>query len=125
MAAEYWCEQGLEITVDGPEGRFCVKVEKPFARVGRHESSEVVLPNKRAPHRGLYLHATEAGIFYVRLASSSSKNDQGAQGWLAPGQILNVGPYQITVQLAEWAGQDRTPRCRILKGGTPCRRIRC
>jgi pSer/pThr/pTyr-binding forkhead associated (FHA) protein len=100
MAAEYWCEQGLEITVEGPEGRFCVKVEKPFARIGHHESSEVVLPDKDAPRRGVYLHATEAGVFYVHLASSPSKNGEDAQGWLATGQILNVGQYRIGVQLA-------------------------
>jgi len=109
MAAEYWCKQGLEITVEGPEGRFCVKVEKPFARIGRHGSSEVVLPDKRVPLRGLYLHATEAGIFYVRLASSPSKNDKGVQGWLAPGQILNVGLYQITVQLAGGQAEPDAP----------------
>jgi hypothetical protein len=97
---EYWYEKGLEITVEGPEGRFSVKVEKPFARVGRHEASEVVLPDKGTPYRSLYLHATKAGIFYVRLRSSPSENGQGDQGWLAPGQLLNVGPCQIAVQLA-------------------------
>jgi len=106
MAAEYWCEQGLEITVEGPEGRFCVKVEKPFARIGHHESSEVVLPNKDAPHRGVYLHATEAGVFYVHLTSSPSKNGRGSQGWLAKGQILTVGQYRITVQLNGQAKPD-------------------
>jgi hypothetical protein len=106
MAAEYWCKQGLEITVEGPEGRFCAKVEKPFARIGRHESSEVVLPNKDAPHRGVYLHATQAGVFFVHLASSPSRSDKDAQGWLAPGQILNVGQYKIAVELNGQAKPD-------------------
>jgi hypothetical protein len=101
MASEYWCQQGLEITVEGPEGRYSVKVEKPYARIGRHGSSEYILPNKYAPHRGLYLHATDAGIYYVRLASSPSKNDKGAQGWLAPGQVLEVGPYKVSAQLTD------------------------
>jgi hypothetical protein len=109
MAAEYWCEQGIEITVEGPEGRFCVKVEKPFARIGHHESSEVVLPDYRTPLRSLYLHATETGVFYVRLASSRSKNDKGAEGWLGPGQILDVGQYQITVQLVGGRTEPDTP----------------
>ena len=125
MAAEYWCEQGLEITVEGPEGRYGVKVEKPFARIGRHGSSEFVLPDKHAPHRGLYLHATESGVYYVRLASSPAKNDKGAQGWLAPGQILDVGPYQIAAQLTngqsktdaplpDFEGRDSTPPYPVL-----------
>jgi hypothetical protein len=100
MTAEYWCEQGLDITADGPEGRFCVKVDKPFARIGHHESSEVVLPDKRAPLRGLYLHATESGVFFVRLASSQTKNDKGLQGWLAAGETLEVGPYQIAARVS-------------------------
>jgi pSer/pThr/pTyr-binding forkhead associated (FHA) protein len=100
MTAEYWCDQGLEITVDGPDGRFSVKVEKPFARIGRHESSEVVLPDKRIPRRSLYLHAMEAGIFYVRLASSPPDGNSGSQGWLAPDQIITVGQYKIVAQLS-------------------------
>jgi pSer/pThr/pTyr-binding forkhead associated (FHA) protein len=89
----------MVITVERPEGHFCVTVEKPFARIGTHGSSEVVLPQEGAPHRSLYLHATEAGVYYVRLASAS-ENDTDSHGWLAPDQVISVGPYRIAVQLA-------------------------
>jgi len=42
--ATYWYEHRLIVTVQGPEGTFCVTTETPFARVGAHESAEVVLP---------------------------------------------------------------------------------
>jgi pSer/pThr/pTyr-binding forkhead associated (FHA) protein len=108
MTGNYWCDQGLEITVDGPEGDFSVKVEKPFARIGRHESSEVVLPDKRIPRRSLYLHATEAGVLCLRLASSPSERHCGCRGWLTPGQILTVGPYKIMAKLSNGQAKPAT-----------------
>jgi predicted component of type VI protein secretion system len=59
-----------------------------------------VLPDKRAPLRGLYLHATETGVFFVRLASSQTKNDKGLQGWLAVGETLEVGHYRIAARVS-------------------------
>ena len=109
MAGEYWCNRGLEITVEGPEGRFCAKVEKPFARVGRHESSEYVLPDRRAPHRGLYLHATEGGVYYIRLTSSPSEKGSDLRGWIGPDQTLDVGPYRVMVQLTNGPAKAETP----------------
>jgi pSer/pThr/pTyr-binding forkhead associated (FHA) protein len=109
MTVEYWCDQGLEIAVEGPEGRFCVKVEKPFARIGRHRSSEVVLPSKEIPRRAFYLHATPAGVYFFRLAPSASDNDQPAEGWLATGQTLKIGLYRIAVQVAGEQAQPVAP----------------
>jgi hypothetical protein len=96
----YWCNQGLDITVDGPDGRFHATVQKPFARIGRRESSEVVLPDKRVPLQAIYLHATETEVFCIRLTSSVARTDRDSQARLAPGQTITVGPYQISVELS-------------------------
>jgi pSer/pThr/pTyr-binding forkhead associated (FHA) protein len=125
MAAEYWCDLGLEITVEGPDGRSSVRVEKPFARIGRNRSSEVVLPTKDVPGRALYLHATESGVYYIRLLPPPSEDDSPALGWLAPGQTLRIGVYQIAAELAgglvsadtvppDFQGADSAEPCPLL-----------
>ncbi|MBN2475897.1 MAG: FHA domain-containing protein [Pirellulales bacterium] len=101
MSADYWCEQTLLIVGDGPKGPFSVSIEKPFARIGSHESSEVVLraEDEGIAGRCLYLHATNRGIYCVDLVSSHSA--QGAvHGWLRPAEVLHLGPYRISARLS-------------------------
>jgi len=98
--ARYWCDRKLLITLDGPEGRSSTTIERPFARVGSHESSEIVLRDKRVRPRSLYLHATEGGIFCVNLAPSYF-GKPSSRGWLHPEQRLTLGPYQLSARLSE------------------------
>jgi hypothetical protein len=63
------------VTVKGPEGSFSVTAEKPFARIGAHETADVVLPGNRIPRRGIYLHLTEQGVFWINLASSATNGE--------------------------------------------------
>ncbi len=97
--SKYWCDQGLVITVDGPGGRRTVEVDKPFARLGSHDSSEVLIPDKRIARRRFYFHATDEGVFCVNLTHSKKKLDQ-SRGWLNPDDTIKMGPYGISVRLA-------------------------
>ncbi len=97
---KYWCEKGLLVTVEGPEGRWRTTIDKPFARVGAHPLSEVVLPGAQVAQRGFYLHATDRGVFCVDLLHSAT-GDRVNHGWLHPSQIVTLGPYKISAQLAD------------------------
>ncbi len=97
---KYWCEKNLLITVEGPSGRSRTTVEKPFARIGSHLSSEVVLPGPQVAQRGFYLHATDEGVYCVDLLHNQSAARVG-RGWLQPDQVITLGPYKISAQLAE------------------------
>jgi len=110
VAAEYWCAQNLVVTVEGPEGRSATTIEKPFARIGGHASSEVVLPHKSVAQRSIYLHATDAGVYCVQLAGPDSEPSEDRGGWLAPDQAIQVGPYRVTVQLADQPPESERPQ---------------
>jgi hypothetical protein len=99
MASEsgYWSDRSLVITVNGPDGSSSVCIAKPFARVGSHKSSEIVLP-KDIPSRWLYFHASQEGVFWIKL-SPSAAGDRNTQGWLDPGQTLALGTYRIGARL--------------------------
>lgn len=75
-------------------------VEKPYARIGSHEGSEVVLAARGVPRRGLYLHATDAGVFCVRLRDEGPRAGL-FRGWLLPHQATPLGPYRVSAHLAE------------------------
>jgi pSer/pThr/pTyr-binding forkhead associated (FHA) protein len=107
--AEYWCPHTLLVTVDGPQGRSSVKVEKPYARIGAHQSAEIFLPGGGTAYHSLYLHATDAGVFFVALGPTDVPNDQ-PRGWLRPGQVILLGPYRITAELADAADLPGRPQ---------------
>lgn len=97
--SRYWCEKGLLVTVEGPEGSFRTTIEKPFARIGSHPSSEVVLPGPQVAQRGLYLHATDAGVFCINLLQAGCAADE-VIGWLDSNRAITLGPYKVSAQLA-------------------------
>jgi hypothetical protein len=109
MSTEYWSSRGMVITVEGPYGRFCATIEKPFARIGAHGSSEVVLSHKDVPPRSVYLHATDAGVFYVHLTATDADREEDRCGWLAPDQIIEVGPYRLAAQLTDGPAKTEVP----------------
>lgn len=79
--------------------RFSTTLTQPFARIGSHPRSDVVLPGENVPSRCLYFHATDAGLFCVDLTASGPA-DQAlpVHGWVQPDQLIRVGPYEITVE---------------------------
>ena len=97
--SKYWCDKGLVITVEGPEGRRQVEVDKPFARLGSHKSSEVLIRSKHISRRRFYFHATDEGVFCVNLSHLKAADDQ-SRGWLDPDDTIKMGPYRISARLA-------------------------
>jgi len=93
-----WCEQNLIVTVDSPDGHTETVIEKPFARIGSHRESEIVLPHPEVPARSLYLHATDAGVFCVDLSHPSEAGNP-LHGWLPPDRVIRLGPYRLSARL--------------------------
>ena len=60
----------------------------------------MVLPGKSIPRRGIYLHHTGWGVFWVNLAGRETKGDF-PHGWLAPEGAIRFGPYLISARAAE------------------------
>ena len=100
---KFWCRQKLLVVVEGPqeingpEGVSHTTVEKPFARIGSHEASEVVLPDPSVAGRSLYLHVMPQGVYCVDLACDGPA-EKPQHGWLKPDQSLVVGPYRISAR---------------------------
>lgn len=116
MRSRFWCDQELLVEVDGPQGRSCLTVKKPFARVGSHKSSEVVLSDYRVARRSLYFHATDEGVFCVDLHSPG--REDSPRGWIAPGEPFTEGPYLICVKLADAPGSPPLPEIDLEARGS-------
>ena len=108
MQLDYWCSRSLVITVEGPDGRQRVEVDKPFARLGSHELSEVLIPDKSISRRRLYFHATDDGVFCVDLAHN--KSGTSLRGWLRMDDGIKLGPYRIWAQLGSPAASEVWPQ---------------
>ena len=102
--SEYWCDRKILVTIDGPHRHSTIRIDKPFARIGSHQASDIVLDHDDVDKRSLYLHATNAGIFCFGLSTAQSD----LRGWMDPNEAVAVGPYWISAQLTDPAefGQD-------------------
>jgi pSer/pThr/pTyr-binding forkhead associated (FHA) protein len=112
----YWCTESLVVTVQGPQGRSTTIVDKPFARIGSHPRSEIFLKGTGIDARCLYLHATSEGVFCVRLLPTQ-RIPAGSGTWLRPDDVLQVGPYQISVTLQR-ASTQSLPRVALTAWGS-------
>ena len=115
-APAYWCSRQLSITVDGPEGLVATVLEKPFARVGSHEFSEISLPDQHVRRRSLYLHAAHSGVFCIDLTHPESPKSvwphlrsPGLRGWLDPDRPISLGPFRLSARLAHGAAPGDEP----------------
>ena len=115
--SKYWCTESLLVTVSGPEGRFTVDVDKPYARIGSHHRSEVRLAADGTEAR-CFLHATAEGIFCVHL-SLASTIPPGYGSWLKPEEVLQIGTYAISARSCGEADVLRHPRCVDRLGQQP------
>jgi hypothetical protein len=94
-AAKLWCGHHIALRVDGPDGLHReILVEKPFARVGRDQRSEVPLFDRLLFPCHLYLHATDEGIYCVDLAREKVGD------WLQPSESVQIGPFRLAARLA-------------------------
>lgn len=94
MSNHLWCSRRLTIRVVGPDGERTVDVGKPYARIGSHPRSEVILDGPDVPSHGLYLHATDRGIFCCQLWDSSDQPTT-YRGWVTPDQGIPFFDCQI------------------------------
>ncbi|MGQ9573802.1 MAG: FHA domain-containing protein [Thermoguttaceae bacterium] len=109
MGPGLWCRHELVVTVDGPQGRLVTTTNKPYARIGSHPLSDVALADPGVARRSLYLHATDRGVFCVRLTDQGGANEAD-RGWLGPHQEVRVGAYRVSARLADgsqpaWAAE--------------------
>jgi pSer/pThr/pTyr-binding forkhead associated (FHA) protein len=111
----YWCRQGLNVTIDGPEGQSSVAVDKPFAVVGSHEEADVVLAD--TPQRALYLHATDQGIYWIHLQPPEPA-EYVTGGWLHEGERVSVGPHQLGAGLTKSSAIGAAPTADWLAKGS-------
>lgn len=103
MRETYWCQSRITVFVAGDVGP-PVTLDRPFARIGSHPNSDVVLPG--APKRAIYLHATSEGLFCRRFDFENER--QPLSMWVLSGQPVEVGGYRVYAEL------NVTNRCRKL-----------
>lgn len=113
---QYWCTESLLVTVQGPQGRSTIAVDKPYARVGSHPRSEILLKGSGIDARCLYLHATNEGVFCVRMVPTQ-RIPMGSGSWLRPDEVLQVGPYQISATLRRESSRS-PPRVALTAWGS-------
>jgi len=105
-----WSSRHLVVTLRGPKGKQVFTVEKPFARVGAHPQSEVVLPD--GPAKRLFLHASDTGIFCLSLENTTAGRP-AFTGWMSPRRAIAVGAYLLTARFAD----DSSGAVRGRRGG--------
>ena len=108
MGTSFWSDRRLVVRVVGPGRERVIATNTPYARVGSHERAEVVLSDAAIPRVGLYLHATERGIFWVD-STASSTDPQPHSGWLHAGDVVRLGDYRISASFAEGEEPDADP----------------
>ncbi len=115
----FWCQRHIVVTVDGLGESVTHVVPKPYARIGSHPSSDIVLTGGSIPQRSIYLHAVDRGLHLITLAHSPAL-ESVQNGWVLPEQEVVIGPYRITASLAgeialpgfideDWTAQESAP----------------
>lgn len=95
---EYWCDESLVVTINGPHGHSTTTIDKPYARIGSHARSEIRLSGPGVDPRSLYLHATREGVYCVRVQATEG-GTLGDGFWLKADERLQVGPFEISARL--------------------------
>ena len=117
-----WSSEQLLVTVSGPEGRREIVVPRPFARIGTHPESEIVLSAPGVAKRSHYVHATREGLFCLDLDVEDSVPEKRGR-WLDGHDALQIGPYLLTFRGGQ-ANQGRPQLPRRSPGAAPRRRCR-
>jgi hypothetical protein len=94
-----WCDEQLVVTVEGPPGTREIHVPKPYARIGWHPDSEIVLQGAHVAKRALYLHATPEGVFALNLDREEAPLDHHGR-WVGSQEVLALGDFRLRVRLA-------------------------
>lgn len=97
----FWCLRRLVLTVTGPDGRSEeLRLDKPYARIGTHPDSEVVLSEADLPARCCYLHGTDEGVFCYGLIEENAPHAVPT-GWMSSRSLLRIGQTTIRVRFAD------------------------
>lgn len=120
VAARYWSDQRLVVHVEGPGGARTVRLDKPFARIGRDPRCDVVLDGSVKARVAFYLHATNDGVFAVETAPPAGNRPPFA-GWIDPEQDLVLGDFTLRAEPATGGGEPSrdTPAALDVKGSVP------
>ncbi|MEE3368501.1 MAG: archaeosortase/exosortase family protein [Planctomycetota bacterium] len=93
----FWCDQRLQLTIDGPGTSRSLVIPRPYARIGADEAADVVLPLEATGGRRWYLHATGNGVYCVELGKSV-KSTRRRGRWVTPTQELELGTHSLYVK---------------------------
>ncbi|MCH2398778.1 MAG: archaeosortase/exosortase family protein, partial [Pirellulales bacterium] len=93
----FWCDQRLQLTIDGPGTSRSLVIPRPYARIGADESADVVLPHEATGGRRWYLHATGNGVYCVELGKSVKPTRRRGR-WVTPTQELELGTHSLYVK---------------------------
>ncbi len=92
--------EALRIVVEGPRGGAGEPrtLPQPFAVIGRDNRADVILDDERVSRRHVYLQAVAGRVFWMDLETRTGTCDETGtrkSGWLAPGGLLEIGPYAV------------------------------
>src|SRR5215212_2118579 len=95
-----WVDGDMTLRVEATalEAERVVRIDGPFAMVGRDADAEVRIADPAVNHRHAYLHLDPRGVYAVDLVTRTgtrlSVTDEMA-GWLRPGDWLEVAGRRI------------------------------
>lgn len=75
-----------------------VKVRRPFALVGRSPDADIVIDDRAASARHVYLHLDPRGVYAVDLVTRTGTRIRGSDqlvGWLRPGDWIEIAGRRI------------------------------
>lgn len=95
-----WADGEMLFRVSGcrSEPDRLVKVDRPFAVVGRAADSEIALADRDVSLRHVYLHLDSRGVYAVDLVTRTGTRFNGEPrgvGWLTPGHSIEVAGRRI------------------------------
>ncbi|MAV37098.1 MAG: hypothetical protein CMJ59_16765 [Planctomycetaceae bacterium] len=93
----FWCDQRLQLTIDGPAGSRSLVIPRPFARIGSEESAELVFPPEETGGRSWYVHATPDGVYSLELGHRD-KEPRRRGRWVAPTEAMQLGDHALYVK---------------------------
>jgi hypothetical protein len=102
MSDTLWCNRQITVRVQGPDGERTIDVGKPYARIGSHARSDVILEGPGVPRLGFYLHATKRGIFLKPLVTMLDGQETCGR-WLSPDCAVEVGEYRFFASFTDGA----------------------
>jgi pSer/pThr/pTyr-binding forkhead associated (FHA) protein len=97
----------LRIEATARESERVVRIDRPFALVGRDASSEVRIADPAVNGRHAYLHLDPRGVYAVDLVTRSGTRLSGTDemaGWLRPGDWLEFAGRRIELLRARIGG---------------------